>query len=123
MEIEDEVKTLREEVEALRQLLVGALKIGTNEDVDTVLCKATTAAGKACTHRAKPGGNGFCGMHGRPSQTIQKVPKEKKPRREVKKKPPHLLHSHRFGAPPGETRGCMVCARYGTGGGWEVGEV
>ena len=118
MEIENEVKTLREEVEALRLLLEGALKINTNNNVDNVLCKATTAAGKPCTHRAKPGGNGYCGMHGRPSQLVERVRPSRRKGGQGRKRPVVLVHGHRFGE-PGE--GCIVCARYRTGGGWEVG--
>ena len=114
MEIEHEVRTLREEVEALRLLLLGVCASPLGSTQSPPLCKATTAAGKACTHRAKPGG--FCGMHGRPSQIAQKVPKDKKPRREVKKKPVAPVHSHGFGEPAGS---CMICERYRIGGGWE----
>jgi hypothetical protein len=119
MEIENEVKALREEVEALRLLLEGAINISTNENVGNVLCKATTAAGKPCTHRAKPGGNGFCGMHGRPSQLVERVRPVRRKGGSGRKRPVVLVHGHGFGE-PGE--GCMVCARYRTGGGWEVGK-
>ena len=107
-EILTELRAMRVELEALKDLQVGGGgKVVRVPKIPRVPCIGVTGKGTACRNGAQPG-HEYCRMHGdRPAKEV----KPKKLKKEPKPKKIQPEHTHELGETP--TDACPLCDTHG----------